>query len=71
MKKSFLEYLFEEQEANEKEDIDESSMSGDDFAKRDYEYLRAVIQDMLLNKKIGLGNKTMEREVKIDKKVLD
>lgn len=71
MKRRFLEYLLESDKEQIQDDdiVDESAFKNDDFAKDDYKYLKPVIDDIVDNKKIGIGDKTIEQDIIIDKKV--
>lgn len=47
----------------------ESKMSSTDFAKHDYKYLTAVLNDIVQNGKIGLGDSKVEKELEVDDSV--
>lgn len=61
-----MEFLFESKnDAN----LDEAHFEGDDYAKDNYKYLGPVIHDIVHTGELKLGDKVVEKTVKIDKSI--
>ncbi len=75
MKKRFLEYLLEsndeDKEVEKQEEIDEAHFENNEFKKHEYQYLLGVLNDIVRNKQIKLGDKVIEKTIKIDNEVAD